>query len=98
MTETATPPAATPVAPQGAAANAKSEGSDYVILTFDEDTDGWAEYGDHLTARSTESAIRKHAERTGNKEGIYIAIHARSWKPVTVTVETATVVKIGTAK
>lgn len=40
-----------------------------------------------LKARSAEEALRRYS---GIGEGTYVAVPARSWKPVTVTVETQT--------
>jgi len=43
-----------------------------------------------VQALSADSAIRK-----ANKEGVLIAVPARSWNPVRVTTETKTVLKLG---
>jgi hypothetical protein len=56
--------------------------------------------GPNIQARSAQEAIRKFADegpdRTGGVlQGVYVAVPARSWKPVTVAVETKTTIKLG---
>lgn len=58
----------------------------------------WREDGPHQTARSAKQAIRQALELR-NESGVqpfgtYLAIPARSWQPVTVTVQTQTVLKL----
>jgi hypothetical protein len=62
----------------------------YVILQRD-DSGFWSEVA-IASARSSEAAIRDHG-----KEGTYLAISARRFKPVTVKAETKTVLKLGEA-
>lgn len=51
-----------------------------------------------IEAPNGDAAIRKHVEGSrGTGAGQYVAVPARSWKPVTVTVEQTTVVKVGDA-
>ncbi len=64
--------------------------TNYVILRLDSETSSWKEHGE-ATATSPQRAIRA----IENGAGVYTAVPARSWKPVTVTVETKTVVKLG---
>lgn len=84
MTETA---AAT--APTGATRTSK--GTRYVVLTRMENGD-WR-FTKPGVATSAEAAIRAVAAELGAAE--YIAVPARSWNPVKVTVEKTTVVKLG---
>jgi hypothetical protein len=50
----------------------------------------------NVEAASADAAIRAYFDRnTGATGGTFLAIPARSWKPVTVKVETQTVVKLG---
>jgi hypothetical protein len=51
---------------------------------------GWRERGAPLEAHSGEAAIRKHAADAGT----FVAVPARSWKPVTVEVETTRQIKL----
>jgi hypothetical protein len=55
-------------------------------------TSGWMELGSPVVATSAAAAIRANAPLAGGK---LVAIPARSWKPVKVTVEQTTVVKVG---
>lgn len=63
--------------------------TEYIVLVKDEG--GWTIYGYPVKASSTARAI-KAAEP---EEGEYVAIPARSWRPVTVKVEKRDVVTIG---
>jgi hypothetical protein len=68
--------------------------TDYIILA--RNNDGcWIE-GPTVEAASAEAAIR--AEVGDGKAGAktYVAVPARSWKPVSVVVETTKRVKLGT--
>lgn len=49
----------------------------------------WVEIGG-TEARSAESAIRLVVARSDDTEGEYVAVPARSWKPIKVSVETKT--------
>lgn len=78
---------------------AKASGSVYQILKLVEFEEkdgakiaGWMEVGGPISAPNAESLL-KQAGSTGR----YVAVPARSWKPVKVTVETQTVVKIADA-
>ena len=53
--------------------------------------DQW-EYLGHKDARSSTSAIRDFLDRS-SQEGDFFAVPARSWRPVTVKVETKTALK-----
>jgi hypothetical protein len=56
----------------------------------------WQEHGPRQQAVSAEQAIRKAVAATETPDGAtLVAVPARSWKPMTVTVETTTRVKIG---
>lgn len=50
----------------------------------------WNEHGDPVEASSARRALSSR----GVDEGTYVAVPARSWKPLTVTVEQTTRVKI----
>lgn len=60
------------------------------MLTKDEDG-SWLEAKIAPSARSARSAIQAVVAQDG--AGEYVAIPYRSWKPVTVTVETKTALK-----
>lgn len=49
-----------------------------------------------IDANNAEHAIRVHAEKSQDS-GTFIAVPSRSWKPVPVTIETQTVIKLGEA-
>lgn len=74
----------------------------YVILRRDTGTDStgnqWREDGPHQTARSAKQAIRQalelRAESDVQPSGTYVAVPYRSFQPVTVTVQTQTVLKL----
>jgi hypothetical protein len=59
-------------------------------LDTDDPNPVWAILSAHIDASNAEAAIRKVA----NGDGTYAATPARSWKPVTVTTETRTVLKL----
>jgi hypothetical protein len=49
----------------------------------------------NITAHNAEQAIRTHADKAGaGARGTYVAVPSRSWRPVTVSVETQTVLKL----
>jgi hypothetical protein len=59
--------------------------TDYLILKFDTETGTWK------VSISTEASSARRALSTAKvEEGEYVAIPARSWKPLTVKVETTT--------
>lgn len=60
------------------------------VTSFNEDL-GWRAVG-KVEARSSESAIRQLLDGK-EAEGSFVAVPARSWKPVTVKVETKTALK-----
>ena len=73
--------------------------TEYVILTnTDDGGPRWQEIA-RVSARSTASAIRRMVDGEENgllpedSGGVYVAVPARSWKPVTVKVETKTALK-----
>lgn len=65
----------------------------YVILVLDNATDPgvWQQVPGHVEASSAARALA--AAKVG--EGTYVAVPVRSWKQLTVTVETTTKVTIG---
>jgi hypothetical protein len=64
----------------------------YVILVKQEDG-AWKELGTHIPARSAKSAIRYLLDGGVEPNEAYAAVPARSWRPVTVKVETKTALK-----
>jgi len=62
--------------------------TDYVIL-FQQDNGGWMELEKRIPARSGTSAIRALLDGA-EARGQYVAIPARSFRPVTVKLETKT--------
>lgn len=67
----------------------KAETTDYIILS--RDNSSYWQQEKTVQARSAEAAVRQLG-----KEGTYVAVPARSWKPVTVTAETQTVLRLET--
>jgi hypothetical protein len=69
--------------------------TEYVILEqLRGSPDTWVSVGKY-TARDAAAAIREHAEdRAGVDHVVYVAIPARSWRPVTVTTETTTTLRL----
>ena len=62
----------------------------YIVLRL---ADGdWREHGPRQQARSAHAAIRQALDQ--EQSGTYVAIPARSFQPVTVTVQTQTVLKL----
>jgi len=75
-----------------------SEGTEYVILKQTGQGD-WSD-GVTTTARSADQAVRETVSKLAESEqsGTYVAIPARSFKPVTVVKQTVTTLKIEEAK
>lgn len=72
-----------------------AEPTTYIVLRFNPETDEWAEHGDRVSASSAPAAIREHVSRTNPALiGSYVAVPARSWKPVLVRAIQTTVLKI----
>ena len=70
--------------------------TEYVIFrkqesAGEEENEGWVYIG-HKEARSATSAIRSFLDGS-SQEGEFAAVPARSWRPVTVKVETKTALK-----
>lgn len=68
----------------------KAEATDYIMLK--RDASGFWTQEKTVQARSAEAAVRQLG-----KEGTYVAVPARSWKPVTVKAETQTVLRLEAA-
>jgi hypothetical protein len=74
--------------------------TEYVVFRKGSEDELWAESA-RYQARSSASAIRQHLEgapsvdgkASGREAGVFVAVPARSWKPVTVKVETKTQLK-----
>jgi hypothetical protein len=54
----------------------------------------WFVYRSHTVAPNAEAAIRRACDGDDLANGRYVAIPARSWKPVTVRAETTTTLRI----
>lgn len=67
----------------------------YILFAKQGDTENeWTQFT-AIIARSARSAIAKALEGDQNsyKDGTFVAVPVRSWKPVTVKVETKTALK-----
>jgi hypothetical protein len=73
----------------------------YHVLKRTEIEDGQNDYrlvASHVSAVNAEAAIRYFVgsiNTTSDKEGEFVAVPSRSWKPTVVKVETQTVIRIG---
>lgn len=78
-------------APRTTATTPTPAPTDYIVLSRDtsRDTSGYWTQEKTVQARSAEAAIRQLGT-----EGTYVAVPARSWKPVTVKAETQTVLRL----
>jgi hypothetical protein len=74
-----------------------SPGTEYLV--FKKAGDGWDPVNT-ITARSADQAIRDVAAKLAEKDqdGTFVAIPARSFKPVTVKKQTVTTLKLEEAK
>jgi len=88
-------------APAPAPAKKTAKLTAYRVLKFPEKpsqnsasgvTQGYKDAGE-VNAASAAAAVRRIAETAG--AGTYVAVPESSWKPVSVTVETQTVIKLG---
>lgn len=70
------------------AANVTVSPTEYIILTRD-DSGRWVEHAHPIRAFSAEAAVKKL-----EAEGTYVAVPARSWKPVTVKAEQTVTLKL----
>ena len=74
--------------------------TEYIVFRRSTEDSKWQETAKY-EARSADSAIRQHLEgkpsvdgnATAREGGVFVAVPARSWKPVTVKVETKTALK-----
>jgi hypothetical protein len=64
----------------------------YVVLRS-VDSGVWTEVG-HANASTAEAAIRKTVTALNPADGSYVATPQRSWKPLTVTATTQTILKL----
>jgi hypothetical protein len=64
----------------------------YIVLSLDGDG-AWRPY-DEVAASSGEAAIRKSVKDVALGTMTFVAVPARSWKPVTVRAQQTTVLKI----
>ena len=67
--------------------------TEYVIFVQQEEAGTWSQVGQHVQARSATAAIRTLLCESNSPHGAYAAVPARSWKPVTVKVETKTALR-----
>lgn len=71
----------------------------YVVLqqatesVLNDPAGGWVHIG-RWSGYSAEHAVRLAVAQHGNSEGTYVAVPARSWKPVTVQAVQTTVLKL----
>jgi hypothetical protein len=83
---------------QDALRRTAEKGTTYVVLrkigSEEQAQPQWMEYGRAHAASST-AAIRECAGIDDQGAAEYVAVPARSWKPVKVTVETKQTVKLG---
>lgn len=89
------PTAAQEPKPKSAKAKTTAEPTEYVVLCHyaslrdegDNGKDAWVVDASHVSARSAKEAIRVTVgKRPGDDQaGRYVAVPARSWRPVTVT-------------
>jgi len=63
----------------------------YVVLELNESYGSWVDAGNIVAAVNAEAAVRKVAKGAGS----FVAIPTRSWKPLTVKVETVEKVTFG---
>ncbi len=69
-----------------------TSGTAYLVLSS-AGNKGWVEQTT-VDARSNTEAIRKFLGGASEPDGTYVAVPARSWKPVVVKVETSTKLKL----
>jgi hypothetical protein len=71
--------------------------STYIVLRRERtvpDSDDWHVLNHGIEAPDADTAIRKEAGEGDDPSGVYVAIPARSWKPITVTAETQVVIRL----
>jgi hypothetical protein len=64
----------------------------YIVLRRD-DSGYWTEISP-VTASNPEAAIRKAVQTLNPADGSYVATPQRSWRPLTVTATTQTILKL----
>ena len=76
-----------------------AEPTEYVVLRRAEPDSGVWEIGAHIEARSAPEAIRRTVGKLSGdaQAGTYVAVPVRSWRPVTVTAEVQTRLKLESA-
>jgi hypothetical protein len=72
-------------------------GTEYVILERIAGSGDWSEVV-RTHSRTSEGAVRKYLDTADDRSGTFVAIPARSWKPVTVRAQTVTTLKFEEAK
>jgi len=70
-------------------------GTRYVVLQKHAAPGGWEVLNERVWAASSDAAVRQSLTANDNKEGEYVAVPARSWKPTKVTVVQETKVRLG---
>jgi hypothetical protein len=64
----------------------------YIVLRRSQPTENDWKLDSTVEATSADAAIRK----ANPKDGLYVAVPARSWRPVTVRTETTTTIRLDT--
>jgi hypothetical protein len=71
-----------------------AESTTYIVLRATADETGWEYISKVANVGSAEAALRAAINTENGQAGTYVAVPKRSWKPVTVTTETRTVLKL----
>lgn len=79
-------------------ATPSENGTEYVVLRLNPpatptDETTWTVWDEEVQARSAETALRKAIGKDGDG-GTFVAVPARSWRPVKVKAETVTTLKL----
>ena len=69
------------------------QSTSYLVLSKDADKDWWILVGSYVAA-SAKAAVSAHVKDKDAKAGTFVAVPERSWKPLTLAVETETKVKL----
>ncbi len=71
----------------------EKQSTDYFVFSKDADNDWWIAAGSY-TAASAKAAVSTHVKEKDAKAGTFVAVPQRSWRPLTLAVETETKVKL----
>ncbi len=72
---------------------AEKQDTAYLVLSKDDDKDWWILVGTY-SATSSKAAVAAAVKAKGATAGTFVAVPKRSWQPLTLSVETATKVKL----